>query len=72
MARHAWRQMTAETGAEASRMFDNRLWLVYVAGIALNVVALSIAAMAGEWLVTVTFGVIISYLCLRFWMTTRS
>jgi len=53
-------------------MTDSRLRLVYVAGIALNVVALSGAAMAGEWLFAVTFGIIIVYLLFRYWLIVTS
>jgi hypothetical protein len=42
------------------------LKLVYILGITLNVVALVATAMEGEWLFTVTFGVIIAYLLLRY------
>lgn len=56
----------------SSPMTDSRLRLVYVAGIALNVVALSGAVMADEWLFAVTFGVIIAYLCFRYWLIVTS
>lgn len=46
---------------------DRQLRLVYVTGIALNVVALASVASEGRWLVAATFGVIIVYLCVRFW-----
>jgi len=58
--------------SESSPMTDSRLRLVYVAGIALNVVALSGAVMAGEWLFAVTFGVILVYLFIRYWMVATS
>ena len=58
--------MTRET--DASPLTDSRLRLVYVAGIALNVIALTIAASAGETLIALTFGVIIVYLGIRYWM----
>jgi hypothetical protein len=51
---------------------DSRLRLVYVAGIALNLVALSGAVMAGERLFAVTFGIIIVYLSVRYRMTITS
>ena len=44
------------------------LKLVYMLGIALNGVALVATAMEGEWLFTGTFGVIIVYLLLRYWL----
>ena len=56
----------------SSRLTDSRLRLVYVAGLALNVFALAAAASAGETLVAVTFGVVIVYLCVRYWMVTRA
>jgi len=62
--------MTEET--ELSPLTDSRLRLVYVAGIALNVVALTAAASAGEWPIAVTFGVVIVYLCFRLWMVATS
>lgn len=53
-------------------MSGSRLRLVYIAGIALNVVALVAAAFAGDWLISATFGVIIAYLCVRYWMLATS
>lgn len=53
-------------------MTGSRLRLVYIAGIALNVVALVAAAFAGDWLISATFGVIIAYLCVRYWMLATS
>lgn len=61
--------MTGDTETqESSLTLASRLQLVYVAGIALNAVALSTSAIAGEWLIAGTFGVVIAYLCLRYWM----
>ncbi len=57
---------------ESSPLTDSRLRLVYVVGIALNVVALSVAATAGEWLIVVTFGFVIVYLCFRYWIVATS
>jgi hypothetical protein len=67
-------QMTEEKteASESSPLTDSRLRLVYVAGIALNVVALSGAVMAGEWLFAVTFGIVIVYLCFRYWLIVSS
>lgn len=48
----------------------SRVKLVYVAGLALNILALVAAATAGELLIAVTFGVVIVYLCFRYWMVT--
>jgi len=45
---------------------------VYVAGIAFNLFALFAAATAGEWLFAVTFGVVIVYLLVRYWMVVTS
>lgn len=53
-------------------MIGSRLQLVYIAGIALNVVALVAAALAGDWLISATFGVVIAYLCFRYWTVTMS
>ena len=58
--------------SRSSLIRDSRLRLAYVAGIALNLVALSGALMEGEWLFGVTFGVIIAYLCIRYWMVVTS
>jgi hypothetical protein len=64
--------MDEDTEASGSSpITDGRLRLVYVAGIALNLVALYGAARAGEWLFAVTFGFIIAYICFRYWMTVR-
>lgn len=60
------------TETESSPLTDSRLRLVYVAGIAFNLFALSGAVMAEEWLFAVTFGVIIVYLCIRYWMVATS
>ena len=51
-------------------MTDRRLRLLYVVGIALNAVALATAAMAGETLFAVTFGIVMVYLGIRYWMVT--
>jgi hypothetical protein len=53
-------------------MKGSRLRLVYVAGIALNVLALSVAAMGGEWLLAVTFVVVLVYLGVRYRMVSGS
>jgi len=58
--------------SESSPMTDSRLRLVYVAGIAFNLFALFAAATAGEWLFAVTFGVVIVYLLVRYWMVATS
>jgi len=50
-------------------MVDNRIQLAYVAGIALNGLALVLTARAGDWLVTVTFAVIVVYLLFRYRMS---
>jgi hypothetical protein len=49
-------------------MKGSRSKLVYVVGIALNVVALVASGLAGDWLITSTFGVVIAYLYFRYWM----
>jgi hypothetical protein len=53
-------------------MIDSRLQVIYVVGIALNTVAMLSTAKAGEWLITVTFGVVIVYLSFRYRMATSS
>ena len=65
--------MTNETGTkDSSPLTDSRLRLIYVAGIAINVIALTAAAQAGELLFAGTFVVIIAYLCVRYWMIARA
>lgn len=54
--------------SDSSLLTDGRLGVVYVAGIALNVVAGAVAAMSGQPLAAITFGVVIVYLGARFWM----
>lgn len=49
-------------------MTGSRLRVVYVAGIALNALALALSALAGEWLITATFAVILVYLGIRYRM----
>lgn len=58
--------------SRSSLIMDSRLRLLYVAGIALNLIALSGAVMAGERLFAVTFGIIVVYLCVRYWMVVTS
>ncbi len=57
---------------ESSILTDSRLRFVYIAGIALNVVALAVAAAAGELVIAVTFGFIIFYLGVRYWWIVTS
>lgn len=57
-----------QTESPESAPMSRGLKLVYILGIALNVVALVATAMEGEWLFTGTFGVIIAYLLLRYWL----
>lgn len=61
-----------ETKSRSSPLTDSRLRLVYVAGIALNLIALSLAATAGETLIAVTFCVVIVYLSIRYWIIVSS
>jgi len=61
-----------ETAAESSPLAGGKLRLVYVAGIAFNVIALAIAAMSEEWLFAGTFALVIVYLCARYWMLANS
>ncbi|EMA41871.1 hypothetical protein [Halobiforma nitratireducens] len=49
-------------------MNERRLQLFYVVGIALCSIALVSAAMGGDILFAVTFGFVILYLGIRYWM----
>ncbi|MFC7071490.1 hypothetical protein ACFQJ7_16405 [Halovenus rubra] len=51
---------------------SNRLKLVYLAGLVLNIFALVAAATAGQLVVAVTFGIVIVYLCFRYWLLVSS
>lgn len=65
--------MTEKTEtSEPSPSTDNRLRLLYIAGIALNTVALASAVSAGELVISATFVLILVYLCFRYWTTVRS
>jgi hypothetical protein len=65
--------MTEDTEtSESSPMTNGRLRIVYVTGIALNVIALTIAAMADERLAALTLGIVIVYLSVRYWMIVTS
>lgn len=55
--------------SESSPLTDNRLRLLYTAGIAFNVIALVSAVRAGELLFAVTFVFVLAYLCFRYWIT---
>jgi len=57
--------MSDKTG-QPGPLSRRQLRLVYVAGIALNVIALATVASEGQWVVAATFGVIIAYLGFRF------
>jgi hypothetical protein len=45
---------------------------VYAAGIALNVVAVVAAGLAGEWVFAGTFLLVIGYLGVRYWLLDSS
>jgi len=64
--------MTGKADASEPSPSSTRLRLVYIAGIALNVIALAAAARAGEWLVAATFVVVLVYLGFRYRMTVSS
>lgn len=65
--------MTEETDSSVSTPLGaSKLRWVYVAGIALNVVALAVALRAGERLAALTLGVVILYLGVRFRMLRSS
>lgn len=53
-------------------MNRRRLRWLYVAGIAFNAVALVAAASSGATLYAGTFGLIVVYLGIRYWMVARS
>ncbi|MGK2230030.1 MAG: hypothetical protein ACI9QA_000180 [Methanobacteriota archaeon] len=67
-------KMTEEDAEKSasSPITDSRLRLVYVAGIALNLIALYGAVTADEWLFAVTFMIILIYISIRYWMVARS
>lgn len=52
-------------------MNARRLRSIYALGIGLNVIALVYAAMDGSPLFAVTFGLVVVYLGLRYWMIGR-
>ena len=52
-------------------MNDRRLRLLYVVGIALNAIALSAAVSAGEIIFGITFGLVMVYLGIRYWMVAK-
>jgi len=65
--------MTDETEtAGSSPIGASQLRWIYVAGIALNVVALAVAARSGEPLIALTLGVVIVYLGIRYRMLGSS
>lgn len=53
-------------------MTSRRLRSMYLLGIGLNVVALVYAAMDGSPLFAVTFGLVVVYLGVRYWMITAA
>jgi hypothetical protein len=57
---------------ESSPLTDGRLRLVYIAGIALNAIALTAAATTGQPIITLTFGFVIVYLGFRYWLIVTS
>jgi hypothetical protein len=60
------------TESESSPLTDSRLRLIYVAGIALNAIALTAAATAGQLVISLTFGFVIVYLGFRYWLIATS
>lgn len=52
-------------------MNERRLRSMYVFGLGLNAIALVYSAMDGEYLFAATFGVIMVYLGIRYWMVAR-
>ena len=62
--------MTEKTEtSRPSPLTDNRLRLLYITGIVLNIIALAAAVRAGELLFAVTFVFVLVYICFRYWMT---
>ncbi|MFP8951407.1 hypothetical protein ACLI4Z_00350 [Natrialbaceae archaeon A-arb3/5] len=53
-------------------MNPRRLQLMYGFGIALNAIALVAAASTGSTLYAVTFGLVMGYLGVRYWMVSRT
>ncbi|WP_440771966.1 hypothetical protein [Natronorubrum sp. DTA28] len=53
-------------------MNERRMQTMYVVGIALNAVALIYAAMDGSPLFAVTFGIVMIYLGVRYWMVSNT
>ncbi|WP_201294023.1 hypothetical protein [Natronorubrum halalkaliphilum] len=53
-------------------MNARRMRSMYLFGIALNAVALVYAAMDGSPLFAVTFGIVMVYLGVRYWMITNA
>ena len=61
--------MTEETKPSSPLPFKkSHLRYVYVAGIALNLVALAIAVNSGQYVGAATLGLVVVYLGARFWM----
>ncbi|MDG5821142.1 hypothetical protein [Natronococcus sp. A-GB7] len=56
---------------EVLRMKRRNLQLLYAGGIALNAVALIAAATTGSTLYAATFGLVIVYLSVRYWMVSK-
>ena len=53
-------------------MNERRMRTMYAIGIALNAVALVYAAMDGSPLFAVTFGIVMIYLGVRYWMVSNA
>jgi hypothetical protein len=61
--------MTEKTEASSSSpLTDSRLRVLYIVGMAFNVVALAAAVSAGELVFAGTFVFVLVYLCFRYWM----
>lgn len=62
-------RMTEETKSSSPLPFSkSHLRYVYVAGIALNLVALAFAATREQYAGAATLGLVVFYLCARLWM----
>lgn len=62
----------AEESTGSLPVSSGLLRLIYVAGIAFNLVALTVAVRTGQMLGAVTLGLVIVYLSVRFWMLQSS
>lgn len=62
----------AEETAGSLPVSSGLLRWIYVAGIALNLIALAVAVQTGQMVGALTLGLVIVYLSVRFWMLQSS